>query len=320
MKQKIAFIFPGQGEQCIGMAREFYDHFAVSKECFEEAADVLGWSVADLVFNSTQEELTKTSNCQVGIFVASMAILAAVQQQFPELKPVMTAGLSLGEYSALVAAGKLDFATCLKLVDQRARSMHKACDSTEGSLAAVMEVGAEVVESTVAQLNRSDLWIANYNCPGQTVISGTPEGLAAGMEALKEAGARRVLPLTVHGAFHSGLMQPAANALTPHIQAATFSDTDIDLYMNVPGALTKESEEIQENLIAQVTGSVRWEQSIRAMDAAGATLFIEMGPGKSLANLNKRNGVNAPTISINALSGLETLAEALDQTPAMEER
>lgn len=216
--KRAAYLFPGQGAQYPGMGKDFFDVFAISRETFEEADEYLGERLSKIIFEGPEAVLTQTKHSQLAIFVNSAAILRALIQQLPDLKPAICAGLSLGEYTALFASGRLGFKETLFLVRERSRLMNDACEKIPGTMAAVLGLHAPEVEAAVKGLK--GVWVANYNCPGQTVISGTKEGVEKGAEALKARGAKRVLPLTVHGAFHSGLMQPAQDALAPFIAAA----------------------------------------------------------------------------------------------------
>lgn len=302
MSKQHAYLFPGQGAQYPGMGKDFAESFSVAREIFEEADDILGEHVSRVVFEGPEELLTQTKYSQIGIFVTSVAILRTIETQFPELRPSVCSGLSLGEYTALYASGRLGFQDTLLLVRERSRFMNEACEKTSGAMAAVLGLDAHEVENA---LRSSQIWIANYNCPGQIVISGTKEGVEKAIEQLKAAGAKRVLPLTVHGAFHSGLMQSAQDALAPFIRLAEIRDSAVDFVMNVPGDFVRSIDEVRRNLTEQVTHSVRWEQGIRSMK--GIDLFLEIGCGKTLSGLNKKIGVAAPTISIEKLEDLERI-------------
>lgn len=301
--KKTAFLFPGQGAQYPGMGKDFFETFAVARETFEEADDILGEKLSTLIFNGPEELLTETRNSQLAIFVTSVAILRVIQQQLPDLVPTVCAGLSLGEYTALYASGRLGFADTLKLIQERARLMNKACEKIPGTMAAILGLDALGIESAVKELK--DVWVANYNAPGQTVISGTQEGIERAGQVLKEKGAKRVIPLTVHGAFHSGLMKSAQEGLFPWIQAAPIRESQIELVMNVPGKSVKSIEEIKKNLTSQVTQSIRWEQGIASMQRMGIEIFIEIGCGKTLTGLNRKMGIAG--LSVDKVADLDIL-------------
>lgn len=303
---KTAFIFPGQGAQYPGMGKDFFENFAVARHTFEEADDILGRNLSKIIFSGPEDTLTETGNSQVAIFVMSLAVLRVIQQELPHLKPDVCAGLSLGEYTALTASRRISFAEGLKLVQHRGSFMNDACVKTPGTMAVILGMDAEAVEKLVegARLP-NDLWVANFNCPGQVVIAGTMRGIERGSELAKEKGAKRVLPLPVHGAFHSGLMQEAKLRLEPYIREAAISDSDIDFVMNVPGDFVKNVEQIRQNLIAQVTHSVRWEQGVRRMSEKGVDHYVEIGCGKALSGFHKRIGVAGTITSIERLSDLK---------------
>lgn len=306
--KKIAFIFPGQGSQYPGMGADFLAQYKEAQHVFEEADDLLGRKISSIILQGPADVLTETQNSQTAIFVMSIALLRVLEKNFPSLKPSVCGGLSLGEYTALTASGRLDFKDCLPLVQRRGQYMSDACNSSEGTMAVVLGLDGDVVENMVKELDLpKDLWAANFNCPGQVVISGTKRGIESGSAAAKAKGAKRVLPLAVHGAFHSGLMQSAEDRLAPYILETSLKNTPIEFVMNVPGDFVHNDNEIQANLITQVTHPVRWEQSIRKMDQAGVDLFIEIGCGKTLAGFNKRIAVQAPTMSIEKVEDLENL-------------
>ena len=238
---KIAWIFPGQGAQYAGMGKDFFDSFLVAKETFQQADDLLGFPLSRIIFEGPEDLLTQTKHSQVAILVTSMAVLRVLQKEFPHLKPSICAGLSLGEYTALCASGRLGFADTLLLVQERARLMNEACENTPGTMAAVLGLDAADVEAVVKDLE--GVWVANFNAPGQTVISGTKEGVEKGILALKEKGAKRAIPLAVHGAFHSALMQSAEKGLAPWIEKANLQASPIDFVMNVPGDFVQTNED-----------------------------------------------------------------------------
>lgn len=311
---KPAFIFPGQGAQYPGMGKDFAEHYALARHTFEEADDVLGRKLSTIIFDGPEALLTETKNSQTGIYVVSVAIWRVLGQLFPELRPQFCAGLSLGEYSALTAAGRLNFADGLVLVQQRGQYMNDACEATKGTMAVVLGLDGDTVEEIVREVNLPhDLWAANFNCPGQVVISGSAKGIEAGTVAVKAKGAKRVLPLQVHGAFHSGLMQSAEQKLAPYIERVHLADSSCKLVMNVPGGVVEDTAEMRRQLIRQVTHPVRWEQGVRAMANDGVDLFVEIGCGKTLAGFNKRIGVAAATVSIDKIGDIAALETFLTQ-------
>lgn len=305
----IAFLFPGQGAQAVEMGKDFAESFSVAREVFQEGDTILNRNLSKCIFEGPTELLTETINSQPAIFLASIAILRVIEQQFPDLKASSCAGLSLGEYTALCASGRIPFGPCLSLVDYRGRCMNEACETTSGTMAAITGLPSDQVKELVQELDLPhDLWVANYNCPGQTVISGTLKGVELGMEAAKKRGARRTIPLRVHGAFHSGLMQGAKEKLSEKISAVEFSSSSVELAMNVTGGYVQDPQEIRHLLIEQVTNSVQWEETVRLLQK-DADLFIEIGPGKTLTGFNRQIGVTQPTLTVNKLSDLEKLAE-----------
>lgn len=308
--KKIAFLFPGQGSQFPGMGKDFYDAFSIARETFQEADDLLSYPLSRIMFEGPQELLTQTKNSQLAIFVNSVALLRVLKSLLPDLIPYVCLGLSLGEYTALFAAGKIEFKDALLLVQKRSELMNRACEEVAGTMAAVLGMTGPAVEE--ALLGIDGVWVANYNCPGQIVISGTKEGVEAGSLALKAKGAKRILPLTVHGAFHSGLMQSAQDGLSPFLENASLKDSPIGFVMNVPGDFVKDLEEIQENLIQQVTHPVRWDQGILAIEQKQVDLYIEIGCGKTLSGLNKKIGVAAPTISLEKISDLDGVIQQIE--------
>jgi [acyl-carrier-protein] S-malonyltransferase len=310
--QKIAFLFPGQGAQYPGMGKDFAEAYSAARETFEEADDLLHRRLSSIVWNGPESLLMETRNSQSGIFVVSCAILRVLLQLFSELKPAVCAGLSLGEYSALCAAGKLSFASCLALIEKRGQFMNEACEKTQGSMAVILGMDSQDVEKLVEELDLPhDLWAANFNCPGQVVISGTPKGIEKASAKAKERGAKRIIPLQVHGAFHSGLMQFAEEQLESHILQAPLIDTPIALVMNYSGSYVLKTEEIKRQLVKQVTHPVRWEQGVRAMMNDGVDLFVEIGCGKTLAGMNRKIGAAAPIFSIEKIDDIDAFAKEI---------
>lgn len=281
---KTAYIFPGQGAQFPGMGKELYESNEAAKALFEQANEILGFRITDIMFEGTAEELQQTKVTQPAIFIHSV-ILPLIQGD--AFKPDMVAGHSLGEFSALTAARALSFEEGLRLVSARALAMQKACEAEPSTMAAVLGLDDEVVERVTAEIDEVVV-PANYNCPGQLVISGSEQGIAVACEKLKEAGARRALPLKVGGAFHSPLMQPAQEELEAAIRKADFQTPICPVYQNVDAKPHTNPDEIRENLVAQLTSPVRWTQSVQAMVADGGERFIEAGPGKVLQGLVKK--------------------------------
>ena len=279
-----AYVFPGQGSQFKGMGKDLYDNSATAKALFEQANDILGFRITDIMFEGTDEELKQTKVTQPAIFLHSV-ILA---KETPDFQPDMVAGHSLGEFSALVSVGALTFEDGLRLVSARALAMQKACEMNPSTMAAVLNLADNVIEEICASITDEIVVAANYNCPGQVVISGSNEGVAKAGEKLKEAGAKRVLLLPVGGAFHSPLMAPAREELAAAIENTIFSTPSCPIYQNVNAQPSTDIETIKANLIAQLTGAVRWTQSIQNMITDGATTFIECGPGKVLQGLVRK--------------------------------
>lgn len=276
-----AYVFPGQGAQFTGMGKDLYDNSPLAKELFEQANEILGFDITKIMFEGSAEDLKQTNVTQPAIFLHSVILAKVLGEDF---KPAMVAGHSLGEISALVANGTLSFEDGLKLVAKRADAMQKACESIPGTMAAVLGLEDAVVEEICASVE-GDVVAANYNCPGQLVISGELKAVEAACEVAKEKGARRALLLPVGGAFHSPLMAPAKEELAAAIEATQFNEPSCPVYQNVVAKAVTSPSEIKENLIAQLTGAVKWTQCAQAIIADGATEVVEVGPGKVLQGL-----------------------------------
>jgi [acyl-carrier-protein] S-malonyltransferase len=286
-----AYIFPGQGAQFPGMGKDLYETSTLAKDLFERANEILGFRITDIMFEGTAEELKETKVTQPAVFLHSV-ILAKVL----DVKPEMVAGHSLGEFSALVVNGALSFEDGLKLVSKRALAMQKACEIIPSTMAAVLNLEDKIVEDICASID-GVVVAANYNCPGQLVISGEYKAVELACEKMKEAGAKRALILPVGGAFHSPMMEPASSALAAAIEATTFSNPTCPVYQNVTAKAVSNPAEIKNNLISQLTGAVKWTQSVNQMIADGATSFTEVGPGKVLVGLVNKIDKEVETIS-----------------------
>jgi [acyl-carrier-protein] S-malonyltransferase len=286
-----AYVFPGQGAQFTGMGKDLYENSALAKELFEKANDILGFRITEIMFEGTAEELKETKVTQPAVFLHSVILAKTLN-----IKPDMVAGHSLGEFSALVANGALSFEDGLKLVSKRALAMQKACEITPSTMAAVLNLDDKTVEDICASID-GVVVAANYNCPGQLVISGEYKAVETACEKMKEAGAKRALILPVGGAFHSPMMEPAREELAAAIEATTLSTPTCPVYQNVTATAVSDPNEIKKNLIIQLTAPVRWTQSVQQMIKDGATSFTEVGPGKVLVGLVNKIDKDVETIS-----------------------
>ncbi|NOU61438.1 ACP S-malonyltransferase [Marinifilum caeruleilacunae] len=291
-----AYVFPGQGAQFVGMGKDLYENSELAKELFEKANEILGFRITDLMFEGTDEDLRQTKVTQPAIFLHSVILAKTLGEDF---KPEMVAGHSLGEFSALVANGTLSFEDGLKLVSQRAMAMQKACEMEPSTMAAIIGLDDETVEKVCAEIEEVVV-PANFNCPGQLVISGSMKGIELACEKLKEAGAKRALPLKVGGAFHSPLMEPARVELEEAIENTAFATPACPVYQNVNAKPVTDPAEIKKNLVAQLTAPVRFTQTMVNMIADGASSFTEVGPGKVIQGLVKKVDRKMETAGIDS--------------------
>lgn len=308
--KKYALIFPGQGAQKPGMGKDLYENSIAAKKVFDTANEVLGYDIANLCFNGSEEDLMKTINSQPCILTVSLAALEALREKV-DVGVACCAGHSLGEYAALYASGAVDLRTVLKLIQKRALLMNEAAEKTSGSMAAVLGLDNETVINLTKQMN--NVYVANFNSPGQVVITGDKEEINANLDKFKEAGAKRVLPLAVSGAFHSPLMQTAGEEFVSFVEQFEFKNTDIPVYTNVDATSTNNGEEFRAKLPKQICSSVLWTQTINNIENEGVTDFIEIGPGKVLAGLNKKINAELNTLNIFDYESLMSVVSELKE-------
>ena len=305
---RIALLFPGQGAQYVGMGKTFYDTYPTARQVFEQASDLLGMSLPHIIFNGPESVLTETKTAQPAIFTTCWAILEVLRRHFSLPTPICTAGLSLGEYTALAAAGVIPFEPALRLVHLRGALMHEACERHKGTMLVIMGLADDQARAMVEELHMpDDLWCANFNCPGQVVVSGTHRGVEAAANAAKAFGAKRTVPLQVHGAFHCPLMNDAKKGLEKALRETTIAMTKVRVAMNVTGQFAEDAEQIRSLLAEQVVSSVHWHSCVSACATQEISCFLEIGCGKTLANMNKRIGVSVPTNTIETTDDLHIL-------------
>ena len=299
---KLFFVFSGQGAQSPGMGRDLYENFEAARRCFDTADKILGYPLSRIIFDGPAEELTATSNCQTAIYTVSCAALAVFRERFPELRPCAAAGLSLGEYAALYCGGSFSFEEGLRLLAERARFMDECCRKTGGGMATALGGDPAVIEEVCKQVG---IDVANYNSPGQIVISGPKDLVRRAVEELRARGMRKIVELTVAGAFHSRLMADAGVKLAGVLEKSTLALPAIPVYQNFTAAPPASEEDLKSNLAAQVSGAVRWETCVRAAFAAGAEVMIEFGPGNVLTGLLRRTLPGVKSFNINTAASLD---------------
>ncbi len=308
--KKFAFIFPGQGAQKVGMGLDLYQNSPAAKKVFDTANEILGYDIAELCFNGSEEDLMKTINSQPCILTVSLAALEALREQI-NISPVCCAGHSLGEYAALYVSGAIDLKTVLKLIQKRANLMNKAAESTQGGMAAVLGLDDETVIKIAKNL--SNVYVANFNSPGQVVITGDKDEINKSLDLFKEAGAKRVIPLAVSGAFHSPLMVDAGKEFTDFVNQYDFRNVEIPVFTNVDAKPTFSGEELRNKLPMQISSSVLWTQTINKIAQEYTTNFIEIGPGKVLAGLNKKISSELNTLNIYDFESLNSVVAEIKE-------
>jgi len=298
---KTAFVFPGQGAQAVGMGKDLFEQYPAAANIFKKADDILGYSLSDICFNGPTEKLTETRYCQPAIYVMSAACLEVFKEKFSTIKPEASAGLSLGEFTALYAAGVFSFEDGLRIIEKRAIYMQEACDTTKGAMASIMKGELAVIQTACSEAGCD---IANINSPGQIVISGEAGAVAKAIELIKERGVAKTVMLNVAGAYHSRLMKPAELKLAEYVKQHKLNKAQIPVAQNYVGTLISEPAEIENNIIKQVTGSVKWIDCINAVSAIGINNIIELGPGSVLTGLVKRINPNIMVTNINTVDSI----------------
>ncbi|HBC89089.1 MAG TPA: [acyl-carrier-protein] S-malonyltransferase [Lentisphaeria bacterium] len=299
---KPVFVFSGQGAQAVGMGKDLFEQSPAAAAVFKEADSILGWSVSDLCFNGPEAKLTESRYCQPSIYTMSSACLAAFSEKKPEIKALASAGLSLGEFAALYSAGAFSFADGLRLVAKRAELMDECCKKAKGGMATILGGDPSVIRQICQEC---DIDVANLNCPGQVVVSGSEEKVTKAVSVFKEKGFKKVIPLKVAGAYHSRMMKDAGEALKPVLEGIPMKDPMIPVAQNYVGTCVKSVCEIRSNLVSQVAGSVKWEECVKAILSTGADTVIEFGPGNVLTGLAKRINANVATYNINSMDSVK---------------